>query len=146
MMGQSFASLIPTVAAAESAIGLAIFIITFRVRGTIVVESINSIEGSGPFSLGERIRFISPFLFLNHFLFSFIIFSRKSLDNTFKVTLDGRIQAIQKESQHFPNPNEVVPMESNEQQQLLRISFQICGTVVESIPMARCAPKCEKTV
>ncbi|KAL5764408.1 hypothetical protein ACOSQ2_017002 [Xanthoceras sorbifolium] len=32
MMGQSFASLVPTVAAAESAIGLAIFVITFRVR------------------------------------------------------------------------------------------------------------------
>jgi NADH-ubiquinone oxidoreductase chain 4L len=29
MMGQSFASLVPTVAAAESAIGLAIFVITF---------------------------------------------------------------------------------------------------------------------
>ncbi|KAI3666119.1 hypothetical protein L1987_89396 [Smallanthus sonchifolius] len=44
MMGQSFASLVPTVAAAESAIGLAIFVITFRVRGTIAVESINSIQ------------------------------------------------------------------------------------------------------
>ncbi|CAI9775874.1 unnamed protein product [Fraxinus pennsylvanica] len=76
----------------------------------------------------------------------FIIFSRKSLGNTFKVTLDGRIQAIQEESQQFPNPNEVVPPESNEQQRLLRISLQICGTVVESLPMARCAPKCEKTV
>ncbi|CAE5978977.1 unnamed protein product [Arabidopsis arenosa] len=99
MMGQVFASLVPTVAAAESAIGLAIFVITFRVRGT-----------------------------------------------TFKVTLDGRIQAIQEESQQFPNPNEVVPPESNEQQRLLRISLRICGTVVESLPMARCAPKCEKTV
>nr|QWX88194.1 ATPase subunit 4 [Vigna unguiculata] len=76
----------------------------------------------------------------------FIIFSRKSLGNTFKVTLDGRIQAIQEESQQFPNPNEVVPPESNEQQRLLRISLRICGTVVESLPMARCAPKCEKTV
>ncbi|KAI3933259.1 hypothetical protein MKW92_003375 [Papaver armeniacum] len=45
MMGQSFASLVPTVAAAESAIGLAIFVITFRVRGTIAVEFINSIQG-----------------------------------------------------------------------------------------------------
>ncbi|KAI5664249.1 hypothetical protein M9H77_23572 [Catharanthus roseus] len=46
MMGQSFASLVPTVADAESAIG------------TIAVGSINSIQGSGPFStLGERIRF-----------------------------------------------------------------------------------------
>ncbi|KAJ0090921.1 hypothetical protein Patl1_14458 [Pistacia atlantica] len=76
----------------------------------------------------------------------FIIFSRKSLGNTFKVTLDGRIQAIQEESQQFPNPNEVVPPESNEQQRLLRISLRICSTVVESLPMARCAPKCEKTV
>lgn len=76
----------------------------------------------------------------------FIIFSRKSLGNTFKVTLDGRIQAIQEESQQFPNPNEVVPPESNEQQRLLRISLLICGTVVESLPMERCAPKCEKTV
>ncbi|CAN1300010.1 NADH-ubiquinone oxidoreductase chain 4L [Linum perenne] len=56
MMGQSFASLVPTVAAAESAIGLAIFVITFRVRGTIAVEFINSIQGSGPFSLGEPTR------------------------------------------------------------------------------------------
>lgn len=45
MMGQSFASLVPTVAAAESAIGLAIFVLTFRVRGTIAVEFINSIQG-----------------------------------------------------------------------------------------------------
>ncbi|CAA0813461.1 Heparanase-like protein 3 [Striga hermonthica] len=64
MMGQSFASLVSTVAAAESAIGLAIFVITFRVRGTIAVEFINSIQGSGPFSLGEHILFSfvsSPF-------------------------------------------------------------------------------------
>ncbi|CAK8533995.1 unnamed protein product [Lathyrus sativus] len=58
MMGQSFASMVSMVAAAESAIGLAIFVITFRVRGTIAVEFINSIQGSGPLSLGERIRFI----------------------------------------------------------------------------------------
>lgn len=45
MMGQLFASLVSTVAAAESAIGLAIFVITFRVRGTIAVEFINSIQG-----------------------------------------------------------------------------------------------------
>ncbi|TYG73456.1 hypothetical protein ES288_D04G102200v1 [Gossypium darwinii] len=76
----------------------------------------------------------------------FIIFSRKSLGKTFKETLDGRNQAIQEESQQFPNPNEVVPPESNEQQRLLRISLRICGTIVESLPMARCAPKCEKTV
>ncbi|KAM3304174.1 hypothetical protein P3S67_015206 [Capsicum chacoense] len=76
----------------------------------------------------------------------FIIFSWKSLGNTFKVTLDGRMQDIQEESQQFPNPNEVVPPESNEQQRLLRIILRIYGTVVESLPMASCAPKCEKTV
>ena len=79
----------------------------------------------------------------------FIIFSRKSLGNTFKVTLDGRIQAIQEESQQFLNPNEVVPPESNEQQQLLRISLRsITPKIVESLPneTARCAPKCERTV
>lgn len=76
----------------------------------------------------------------------FIIFSRNSLGNTFKVTLDERIQAIQEELQQFLNPNEVVLLESNEQQRLLRNSLRICGTVVESLPMARCAPKCEKTV
>ncbi|KAI5664324.1 hypothetical protein M9H77_23647 [Catharanthus roseus] len=113
MMGQSFASLVLTVAAAEFAIGLAIFVITFRVRGTIAVESTNSIQGSGSFSsLGER----------------FITFSWKSLTKTFKVTHDGRIQAIQEESQQFLNPNKVVPSESNEQQSLLKISLRICGT------------------
>ncbi|GJS59993.1 NADH dehydrogenase subunit 4L [Tanacetum coccineum] len=55
MMGQSFASLVPTVAAAESAIGLAIFVITFRVRGTIAVESINSIQGGYHDSEGDII-------------------------------------------------------------------------------------------
>ncbi|CAN6462378.1 unnamed protein product [Victoria cruziana] len=76
----------------------------------------------------------------------FIIFSWKSSGKTFQVILDGRIEAIQEELQQFPNPNEVVPPESNEQQRLLRINLQICGTVVESLPMARCAPKCKKTV
>nr|YP_010838117.1 NADH dehydrogenase subunit 4L [Apostasia shenzhenica]WGF19852.1 NADH dehydrogenase subunit 4L [Apostasia shenzhenica] len=42
MMSQSFASLVPTVAAA---IGSAIFVITFRVRGTIAVEFLNCIQG-----------------------------------------------------------------------------------------------------
>lgn len=76
----------------------------------------------------------------------FVIFSRKSLGKTFKATLDGRIESIQEELQQFSNPNEVIPPESNEQQRLLRISLRICGTVVESLPTARCAPKCEKTV
>jgi NADH:ubiquinone oxidoreductase subunit K len=38
MMGQLFALFVLTVAAAESAIGLAIMVITFRIRGTIAVE------------------------------------------------------------------------------------------------------------
>lgn len=76
----------------------------------------------------------------------FLIFSRKSLGKTFKVTLDGRIESIQEELQQFFNPNEVILLESNEQQRLLRTSLRICGTVVESLPTARSAPKCEKTV
>ncbi|KAF4387246.1 hypothetical protein F8388_008880 [Cannabis sativa] len=74
------------------------------------------------------------------------ILSICALSDTFKVTLDGRIQAIQEELQQFLNPNEVVLLESNEQQRLLRICLRICGTVVESLPMAHCAPKCEKTM
>ncbi|CAL9138426.1 unnamed protein product, partial (mitochondrion) [Musa textilis] len=130
MMGQSFASLVLTVAAAESAIGSAIFVITFRVRGTIAVESINCMQ-----------EIIVALCFIG-----FLIFSRNSLGHTFKATLDGRMESIQEELLQFYNPNEVIPEESNEQQRLLRISLIICGTVVESLPTARCAPKCEKTV
>ncbi|RZC46559.1 hypothetical protein C5167_039510 [Papaver somniferum] len=54
--------------------------------------------------------------------------------------------AIQEEFQQVLNPNEVALLESKEQERLLRISLQICGTVVESLPTARCAPQCEKTV
>jgi NADH:ubiquinone oxidoreductase subunit K len=44
MVGQLFALFILTVAAAESAIiGLAILVITFRLRGSIAVEFLNSI-------------------------------------------------------------------------------------------------------
>jgi NADH-quinone oxidoreductase subunit K len=45
MVGQVFALFILTVAAAESAIGLAILVITFRLRGSIAVEFINSMKG-----------------------------------------------------------------------------------------------------
>nr|AEO21077.1 ATPase subunit 4 [Silene conica] len=76
----------------------------------------------------------------------FILLSRQSLGQTFKATLDERIQAIQDESQQCPNPNEVAPDAAKEEERLLRLSLQICGTVVESLPMARCAPQCEKTV
>nr|AQK77860.1 ATP synthase subunit 4 [Lophophytum mirabile subsp. bolivianum] len=94
-------------------------------------------------SSSKKISIYNEEMIVARCFIGFIIFSRKSLGKTFKVTLDGRIQAIQEESQQFPNPPE-----SNEQQRLLilRISLRICGTVVESLPMARCAPKCEKTV
>ncbi|KAF4348073.1 hypothetical protein F8388_002528 [Cannabis sativa] len=148
MMGQLFALLVLTVAAAESAIGLAIFVITFRVRGTIDVEFINSIQGSGPFSArkmlfaailsicafsSKKISIYNEEMIVACCFIGFIIFSRKSLGDTFKVTLDGRIQAIQEELQQFLNPNKVVLLESNEQQRLLRICLRICGTVVESL-------------
>ena len=45
LMGQVFALFILTVAAAESAIGLAILVVYYRVRGTIAIESINLMHG-----------------------------------------------------------------------------------------------------
>jgi NADH-quinone oxidoreductase subunit K len=45
LTGQLFALLILTVAAAESAIGLALLVIYFRIRGTIAVEFINLLKG-----------------------------------------------------------------------------------------------------
>jgi NADH:ubiquinone oxidoreductase subunit K len=45
MIGQVFALFILTVAAAESAIGLAILVITFRLRGSIAVEFVNTMKG-----------------------------------------------------------------------------------------------------
>jgi NADH-quinone oxidoreductase subunit K len=41
ILGQLFALLVLTVAAAESAIGLAILVIYYRVRGTIAIEFID---------------------------------------------------------------------------------------------------------
>jgi NADH-quinone oxidoreductase subunit K len=43
--GQIFVFFILTVAAAESAIGLAILIVLFRNRGTINIEDLNSMKG-----------------------------------------------------------------------------------------------------
>ena len=43
VMGQIFALLILTVAAAESAIGLAIMIVFFRNKGTISINAINKL-------------------------------------------------------------------------------------------------------
>ena len=45
LTGQIFTLFILTVAAAEAAIGLAILVCFFRVRGTIAVEEINSMKG-----------------------------------------------------------------------------------------------------
>ena len=45
IIGQLFALLVLTVAAAESAIGLAILVIYFRIRGTILVQFIHFIKG-----------------------------------------------------------------------------------------------------
>lgn len=45
LLGQLFALFILTVAAAESAIGLALLVVYYRVRGTIAVEYINLMKG-----------------------------------------------------------------------------------------------------
>ena len=45
IVGQVFAMLVLTVAAAEAAIGLAILVVYFRNRGSIAVEDINMLKG-----------------------------------------------------------------------------------------------------
>jgi NADH-quinone oxidoreductase subunit K len=45
LVGQVFALVVLTVAAAESAIGLAIIVVYFRNRGSIAVEDINLMKG-----------------------------------------------------------------------------------------------------
>jgi NADH-quinone oxidoreductase subunit K len=45
ILGQLFALLVLTVAAAESAIGLAILVVYYRIRGTIAIEFINLMKG-----------------------------------------------------------------------------------------------------
>jgi len=45
LVGQMFALFILTVAAAESAIGLALLVVYYRVRGSIAVEFIHLIKG-----------------------------------------------------------------------------------------------------
>jgi NADH-quinone oxidoreductase subunit K len=45
IVGQVFALVILTVAAAEAAIGLAILVVYFRNRGTIAVEDVNMMRG-----------------------------------------------------------------------------------------------------
>ncbi|XBI33946.1 hypothetical protein VPH35_119810 [Triticum aestivum] len=108
----------------------------------MLFAAIPSICASSP----KKISIYNEEMIVARCFIGFLIFSRKSLGKTFKETLDGRIESIQEALQQFFNPNEVIPEESNEQQRLLRISLRICSTVVESLPTARCAPKCEKTV
>ncbi|NEW87166.1 MULTISPECIES: NADH-quinone oxidoreductase subunit NuoK [Rhodopseudomonas] len=45
IVGQVFALLVLTVAAAEAAIGLAVLVVFFRNRGTIAVQDINLMKG-----------------------------------------------------------------------------------------------------
>ena len=45
VVGQVFAMLVLTVAAAEAAIGLAILVVYFRNRGSIAVEDVNLMKG-----------------------------------------------------------------------------------------------------
>ena len=45
LTGQIYALIVLTVAAAEAAIGLAIVVIYFRIRGSIAVDDINSMRG-----------------------------------------------------------------------------------------------------
>jgi NADH-quinone oxidoreductase subunit K len=45
LLGQVFAMFVLTVAAAESAIGLAIIVVFFRNRGSIAVEDVNMMKG-----------------------------------------------------------------------------------------------------
>jgi NADH-quinone oxidoreductase subunit K len=45
IVGQVYALLVLTVAAAEAAIGLAVLVVFFRNRGTIAVEDINLMKG-----------------------------------------------------------------------------------------------------
>ena len=108
----------------------------------MLFAAIPSICASSP----KKISIYNEEMIVARCFIGFLIFSRKSLGKTFKETLDGRSESIQEELLQFFNPNEVIPEESNEQQRLLRISLRICSTVVESLPTARCAPKCEKTV
>ena len=45
VLGQVFALFVLTVAAAESAIGLALLVIYYRIRGTISIEFLNKLRG-----------------------------------------------------------------------------------------------------
>ena len=124
------------------ALGLVLLLIRWRNDRLFLFAAILSICALS----SKQISIYNEEMIVARCFIGFLIFSRKSFGKTFQETLDGRIESIQEELQQFFNPNEVIPEESNEQQRLLRISLRICSTVVESLPTARCAPKCEKTV
>nr|ULQ69424.1 ATP synthase subunit 4 [Georgeantha hexandra] len=108
----------------------------------MLFAAISSICASSP----KKIAIYNEEMIVAGCFIGFLIFCRKSLGKTFQEIIDGRIESIQEELQQFSHPHEVIPPESNEQQGFLRMSLRICSTVVESLPTARCAPKCEKTV
>eukprot|EP01018_Ginkgo_biloba_P028889 Gb_01748 [translate_table: standard] len=60
MMGQLSALSVLTVAAAESAIGSAIPVITFRIQGTIAVESINCMKGQAALIIIRKNKLFVP--------------------------------------------------------------------------------------
>ena len=68
------------------------------------------------FILTKKILIYNEEMIVAPCFIGFLIFNQKSLGNTYKVTLDERMESIQEESQQFSNPNEVVPLESNEKQ------------------------------
>jgi NADH-quinone oxidoreductase subunit K len=45
IIGQMFALYVLTVAAAESAIGLAILVVYYRIRGVIAIDNISALKG-----------------------------------------------------------------------------------------------------
>ena len=55
IVGQVFALLVLTVAAAEAAIGLAVLVVYFRNRGSIAVEDVNLMKGLSGDDPGNRI-------------------------------------------------------------------------------------------
>jgi NADH-quinone oxidoreductase subunit K len=59
LVGQVFAMFVLTVAAAEAAIGLAILVVYYRNRGSIAVEDVNTMKGSGTDGSSRRI-FTAP--------------------------------------------------------------------------------------
>ena len=86
LIGQLFALFVLTVAAAESAIGLALLVIYYRVRGTIAVEFINLIKVQSVISLFSlpcllKLCFVScipyPMLLKSKILTSLFCFVKK---------------------------------------------------------------------